>query len=313
MSVNPAETRVFALLAARAAHQTVKSLSELTIDDFRSGADIFLEFAGLPAAVSQMDYHVPVRDGASVRVRMYNADLNGPGPVLIMYPGCGYIIDLFEANAIGASRIAAYSGIRVVMVDFRLAPEYPLPAAIYDGYDVTQYLAERSEQFGIDRNRLFIGGLSSGAHCAAAIAGLARRETSFTVYHQVLLNGMFDLTASNRAYETYESQDQMCVRARSPYIFKYYGISPADYALPVFSPYFEPDLSGMPPTTFVISEYDGLRSDSEAYHERFRQAGLPVQKILLPGQSHNTFIMRGAMSDGEDPAKVIAEVIKGLI
>ena len=78
---------------------------------------------------------------------------------------------------------------------------------------------------------------------------------------------------------------------------------------PIISPYYEPDLSNLPATTFLISEYDGIRSDSEAYYQRVKQAGNQVDRIIIPGQTHQTLLMRAVMSDGKDPAKIIAEVI----
>jgi hypothetical protein len=52
-----------------------------------------------------------------------------------------------------------------------------------------------------------------------------------------------------------------------------------------------------------------LRNDTEAYYKKIKAAGNKVEKIVLSGQTHNTFVMRKAISDGEDPAKVIADVI----
>ena len=87
------------------------------------------------------------------------------------------------------------------------------------------------------------------------------------------------------------------------------GISKDEFSKPIFSPYYEKDFSGLPPTTFIIGEYDGIRSDSEAYYEKVKQAGNKVDRILLPGQTHNVMVMRKAMCDGEDPAEVVANVI----
>ena len=80
---------------------------------------------------------------------------------------------------------------------------------------------------------------------------------------------------------------------------------------PLFSPYYEPDLSHMPPTTFIVGEYDGLRNDTEPYYKKLKSASkTQVEKIVLPGQTHNTMAMRAALFDGEDPAETIAKVIK---
>jgi hypothetical protein len=60
----------------------------------------------------------------------------------------------------------------------------------------------------------------------------------------------------------------------------------------------------------IIAEYDGTRGDSEAYYKKLLEWDNLIEKIILPGQTHNTFLLREAMFGGVDPAKVIADVIK---
>ncbi len=310
MPVNPAEVKLFKLLEAKAAAVPQKPLEQQSIAEFRAGADMFFEFAGKPADVKFENHSVPARDGYAIPMRIYNADL-GRSPVLMMYPGCGYVFDLFETNAIACSRIAKEAGIKVILVNFRLAPEYPLPTAIYDGYDATQYIVTQAAQFQIEANKLFIGGISSGAHCAAVITNLARQDKQLTIQRQILINGYFDLTQSNHDYDEYEKEDKIFVRtAIMDFIFKQWGIKAENFKSPLFSPYYEPDLTHLPPTTIIVGEYDGLRNDSESYYQKLKAAGNAVTKIVLPGQTHNTMVMRSVLSDGEDPAHVIANSIK---
>ncbi|MCX7120079.1 MAG: alpha/beta hydrolase fold domain-containing protein [Legionellales bacterium] len=73
---------------------------------------------------------------------------------------------------------------------------------------------------------------------------------------------------------------------------------------PECSPYWESDLSGLPPTTIMVAEYDGGQSQSEGYAQRLIDAGNQVEKIILLGQTHATIMLRKACSDGDDPAVV---------
>lgn len=309
MSVNPSEAKLFELFAAQAAANPPRPLTEQTLNDFRAGTGVFLQYAGKHADIKYRDEFVPARDGYSIPIRIFNSDLTHVAPVIVMYPGCGYVFDLFEANSIACSRIAKYLGIKVVLVNYRLAPEYPLPIANYDGYDATKYIATHAEQFQIDASKIFIIGLSSGANCAAVVANLARSEHQFSIHHQILLNGVFDFSQSSHGYDEYEAEDKLCSREVHTFIINQYGFNPADYKNPLFSPFFETDLKNLPPTTFIVAEYDGIRNDSESYYKKIKEAQNKVEKILLSGQTHNTIILREAMSDGEDPAKVIADVV----
>jgi acetyl esterase len=310
MSVNPAEKRFFEQFAAEQAGKSPVDLSSLSIDDFRKNAALFNEFVGKAADVKYVDRVVPARDGYPIPIRIYNNDLKEKSPILIFYPGCGYVLPLFEANAIAASRIADHAKIKVIVVDYRLAPEFPFPTSMYDGYDATLYIATHAEEFGIDSAKIFVSGVSSGAHCAATVSYLAWNNQQFKIHHQILLNGMFDLNQTHHEFDDYEKEDLICNRDAATYIFKQYGIESKDYSNPLFSPYSVAEFSGFPSTTILVGEYDGMRNDSEAYYLKLKNADISVNKMVLPGQTHNTMIMRKVMSDGVDPAETIAEVIK---
>lgn len=310
MAVNAGERLFFEKIAQEAQANPPKPLSCQTIAEFRVGAGIFAEYAGQPANVDYEDRLIPARDGHQIRARVFNHHLLGTTPVMIIYPGCGYILDLFDVNAVACSRIAEYSGIKIILIDFRLAPEYPLPQAIYDAYDATQYIAAHADKLKIDVNRIFIGGFSSGAHCAAVISHLARRDEQLNIYHQILLNGIYDLTQSRHEYDHYSDEDKLCTKDAAAFLLKHWGIGANNYTNPLFSPYYEQNVTNLPPTTLLVGEYDGLRNSSEAYFEKLKSGGNNVQKIVLPGQTHNTIIMREVFVDGEDPAHAIARVIR---
>lgn len=310
MAVNPSERLFFEKLVFEVQINPPKPLSLQTIAEFRAGASIFTEYTGKPEEVHYEDQWVPARDGHQIPIRIYNNKLTGITPVIVMFPGCGYILDLFEVNGVACSRIAKYSGIKVILVNFRLAPEYPLPQATYDAYDATEYIATHADKFKIDADRIFIGGISSGAHCAAMVSQLARQNKNLKIYHQILLNGIYDFTQSQHEYDDYEKEDKMCTREVTAFILKTLGISPKDYNNPLFSPYHEKSMTNLPATTLIVGEYDGLRNDSEAYFKKLRAMDSRVQKIVLAGQTHNTLVMRKIFVDGEDPANTIAKVIK---
>lgn len=312
MPVNQAEQKLFMLLEQRFGVVPKQPVSEPTITDFRKNCEFLGEFTGVSEpTVAFKNEFIIARDGYKIPIRIYNPEIvEGKfNSVLVFYPGCGYICDLFEANAIACSRIAKYSGMKVIIVNFRLAPENHLPISIYDAYDVTKYIALHNSQYGIDTNKIFIGGLSSGAHCAAVISDMVSKNREFKICHQILLNGNYDLTESNHNYDDYEKEDKICTRTAAAFIFKQYGVKVDEYKNPMYSPLYQKISTNFPSTTIITGEYDGLRNDSEAYYAKLKNAKVEVEKIILSGQTHNTIIMRKAMSDGEDPAKFFADIM----
>jgi acetyl esterase len=313
MSVNSTELKLFAELEKRA-NSAPKSVAPPTLAEFREMTSLFAEFTGPAADVPSKDITIPARDGYLLKARIYNFHLDDKKPVFVMYPGCGFVLDLFEPNAIAASRIAKYADVKVIIVQFRLCPEVKMPIPIYDAYDALKYISKHPKEFNINPSKIIIGGFSSGAHAATNISSMARFDNELSISHQILLGGAYDLTMSCTDYAEYEKEDKICQR-KGPveFLFIQYGISKEQFSQALFSPLFEKDVSHFPPTTLLIGEYDGVRSDTEAYYQRLKTQNNNVEKFVLPGQTHNHIIMRGAMSDGEDPALTIANIIKRYI
>ena len=314
MTINPSEKKFFEMLAVLQQSSPAKPLSELTLEEWRCNTEAFFnnsDFTGEAANIPFQDSSIVVRDGYRVPIRIYNSDIKEIKSVLIFYPGCAYILDSFEVNAIAASRIAYHAGIKVIIVNHRLGPEHLMPGSTQDSYDVTKYIATHAKEFGVAPKKIFVGGISSGGHCAAAISNLARKDKSFSIHHQILLNmWLVDPAMRLKEFLPYEQEDKMANREALDFFIVQHKLTEQDLHNPLINPSLEKDLSGLPNATILVAEYDGIRSDSEIYHQCLVKAGNNVEKIVLPGQTHNTLILRKAMCDGRDPAEVVAEVIR---
>ncbi len=305
MPVNPSEAKFF----AEAAKQTSKPLSEISLNELRAAIKTNSVYAGTEVELPKQDSHITVRDGYQAPIRIYNSHLNH-GPFIVFYPGCGYIYPLFEWNCIIASRIAKLANSKLIVINHRLAPEYPLATAIYDAYDATQYIYNHPQKFGIEPQNLILCGLSSGAHCAATISTLAQTDSTLKIRKQILLNGMYDLTRSLTAFKTFEQEDKSLTPELLAFQIQFYGLDTQQLAEPLYSPYFAKNIAKLPETIIISGEYDGMRSDSEAYYEKLKANDVNVKKIILSGQTHNTIAMRAIFVDGVDPAEVIADNVK---
>src|SRR5690606_37373836 len=117
------------------------------------------------------------RDGVPLRVRRYCpaepswADLR---PALLYFHGGGFLTGSLAPQHPLCRRLAALSDCFVVSVDYRLAPEHRLPAAVDDAFDALDWLRREAPSLGIDPDRLAVGGDSAGGTLAAACALLAR-------------------------------------------------------------------------------------------------------------------------------------------
>jgi len=308
MPLNQSEKNFFHLLAQREAANPSKPLEQQSLAEFRQGS--LIEFAGKPADVKKAESYITARDGYSIPIRIFNSDIKSRGPIFILFPGGGYVINTLEETAIAASRIAKFSGQKVIVVNYRLAPENPMPTSINDAFDATKYMATHPDEFQLDTSRLSIGGLSAGAHCAAVISYLSQNDNSLSIFQQILLNGAYDALMKKREYAEYEAQDLMVSREAVNHIYQLWDLSEEQLRSPIYSPYYAEDISKLPKTTLLIGEFDGMRSDSEAYFKKLQKGGCRVSKKILPGQCHHTLLLHGVMKEEEDPAKDIADILR---
>jgi acetyl esterase/lipase len=187
----------------------------------------------------------------------------------------------------GVARALACAGaVRVVSVDYRLAPEHPFPAALEDAKAAVAYISTHASEFGMDVKRLGIGGDSAGATLAAATCQAAARAGSPRLALQLLVCPILDYsrsTPSKREFARGYLVDQATLDHDLRHYLPQGRTSPAD---PLVSPLLAEDLSGMAPTLIHTAEFDPLRDEGRNYFERLTQAGNEVSYTCHPGMIH---------------------------
>ena len=141
--------------------------------------------------VSSTDYELVRDDGARIGLRWYVPDESDRTSAVVYLHGGGMIcgsVDLYEPV------VAAYvgaSGVRMLAVDYRVAPEYPHPAPVEDCFAALGWLHEHAAELGIDPGRIAVMGDSGGGGLAAGVALLAR-DRGTPLAHQILVYPMLD-------------------------------------------------------------------------------------------------------------------------
>lgn len=300
MPLNKSDLEFFKLLPP-------KVPQALTLEQIRQAAKSLSQFVGNPANIAFQDGTIQNRDGLSIRYRFY-AESDKKKPLIIYFPGTAFIHQLFEENHTIISKIAKYSNCHALMVDYCLAPENPYPKPLEDAIDTFNEVIKHPEKFHVDLSKLVLAGWSSGANLAAVLTNLSRSNPDVQIFHQLLISGGFDYTNSVHEYDDYALQDKMLDPVAAQFSFDCY-CKESQRTDPMCSPYWESDLSGLPPTTILCGEYDGGRSQSEAYAKKLILAGNFVNKIIMPGQTHMTILLRKVCSDGDDPAEIAGKAM----
>ncbi|MDV6269766.1 alpha/beta hydrolase [Rhodococcus globerulus] len=223
-----------------------------------------------------------------VPVRIYtpvDADAYG---LLVYFHGGAFFLGSLNTHDHVARNLAKETGLKVISVDYRLAPEAAFPAGLEDCHAVVRWAAENGEALKWDGKTLALAGDSSGGTFVAAVAALAHDEGFDRITHQVLLYPSLDLDFDVDRYESLrENAEGYGVETAGLKGFNsFYFESGADAANPLVSPIKREDLSGLPPALIVTAEYDPMRDEGELYGQRLKEAGVEVTVSRYAGANH---------------------------
>ncbi|GAA4288223.1 alpha/beta hydrolase [Georgenia daeguensis] len=223
-----------------------------------------------------------------VPVRIYTpveADSYG---VLVYFHGGAFFLGSLDTHDHVARSLARETGLRVVSVGFRRAPEAAFPAGLEDCYGVVRWVAENGQLLGWDGKTLAIAGDSSGGTFVAAVAAMAHDEGFEHITHQVLFYPSLDLDFDVDRYASLrENAEGYGLETAGLKPFNaFYLDSGADPADPRVSPIKREDLTGLPPALVVTAEHDPLRDEGELYAERLRAAGVAATVSRYAGANH---------------------------
>jgi len=227
-----------------------------------------------------------VRLDAALTVRVYRPTAERAG-VLVYFHGGGWVIGDLDSHDRACRRLAASSGVIVVAVDYRRAPEHPWPAAIDDAVAAVRWAHDGPIELGPVTGRLGVGGDSAGGLIAALASQRLRDDAAELVLNaQFLLYANTDLTNSGQSPTT-EGHGYGLEVADIEWFNRQWVPDETRWTDPHVSPLFEPDLAGLPPTFIVTCEHDPLRDQGDAYASRLREAGVPTVVRCEPGMVHN--------------------------
>jgi acetyl esterase len=303
-----------AALLERVAARGGPTARELGVDELRA---LFVDWGALAdpgpdlAAVEDRTFPGPAGD---VPVRIYRPPpaSDEPQPALVWFHGGGWIMGDIAVLDRVVRALAQRSGVVVVSVEYRLAPEHPFPAGLDDCHAALEWVAANADPLGIDAARLAVGGDSAGGNLAAVTALAARDRGGPPLRFQLLvypvIDSLFTYPSLRENGEGYLLTEDSIRWFADLYLGEHH--EHGDPKDPRVSPIYADDLTGLPPALVISAEYDPLRDENEAYGLRLRQAGVDVQISRYDGMIHGFFLMSSLIDTAHEAIDEAAAALR---
>jgi acetyl esterase len=245
---------------------------------------------------------LPVGD---LRGRLYTptGDPADPTGLLVFFHGGGFMYGDLDSHDAPCRFLAERAGVRVLAVDYRLAPEHPFPAAYDDAVAAYRWARENAASLGVDPERIAVGGDSAGGNLAAGVALVAARER-LPLAFQMLVYPATDATRQTRSLELFGSGFYL-TRGFMDLANASYLPDEGDRKDPRASPLYAEIPDGLAPAYVATAGFDPLRDEGEAYARMLCEAGVPVEMHRFPDLVHGFF---NALGPGRRSRAAVAEI-----
>lgn len=251
---------------------------DLSVADQRAVYDAMCAafHAGCPDGVEVWD-----EPYGGVPCRRYERDASVS--TLVYYHGGGFVVGGLHSHDDVCAELCARTGVRVISVDYGLAPETVFPGCYNDAKAAFDAIAQAFD------GPVFMAGDSAGGSLAAAVTHHARGR----VAGQVLIYPGLGGDPTKGSYVTHANAPELTTRDMLFYQTIRTGGTPPPQGDPRYAPLQDADFSGLPPTVIVTAECDPLASDGESYRDAIRAAGGRAAWFNEAGLVHGCLRARG--------------------
>ena len=245
-------------------------------------------------------YHPPTGDDAR-RV-----------PLLVFLHGGGFVLGDLDTHDEPCRIICRESGMAVLSIAYRLAPEHTFPAQLDDVHAAMHWVQEHADTLGADPQRVCLGGDSGGANLAI-VTTLALAREQRPPAGLLLLYPATNFTADLPSRHTFGQRFILTAPDMDAFAALYTAGDTALWRDERASPALSPDLHLLPPTLITTADFDPLKDEALAFAEALRAEGVTVRtrraRGLTHGYMHMTTIVPAAMSATVEAARAFRSLV----
>jgi acetyl esterase/lipase len=224
-------------------------------------------------------------------------------PVMLFFHGGGYVFGSIDSHRDLGCRLALAAGARVAMVDYRLAPRHPFPAAVEDALAAYRGLLEA----GADPARIVVSGDSAGGGLSLALLLEVRNQGWPQPAAAALICPWVDLALTGKSLEANAATDFLD-RGMLTTWSTYYR-SGEDPKNPLVSPLYA-DLSGLPPLLVHVGAAEILLDDAQALAGRAQDAGVETELRVWDDMFHDWHAAAAMVPEGQRAIDEIGRFVR---
>jgi acetyl esterase len=239
--------------------------------------------ANAPTEIETRNISIPV-DGRTIPARLYiPSGANSESPGVVFFHGGGFVFGDLDSHDGACRRLCRASGVRILAVDYRLAPEHRMPAAHDDAEAAVRWVFDHTAQLGLDRERIGVCGDSAGGLLAASTAFVLRSDPVCRIKAQMLIYPVLLFSGSTPSRQQFAAGPLLDASLIDHFNDTYLGSAARDDArLNLLSS----DLTAMPPTTLVIAGLDPLQDEARSLARGLTKYDVQTSMMELDNLPH---------------------------
>ena len=243
-------------------------------------------------------------NAGGVSAEWVEAEGSAKDRINIYVHGGGYVIGSVRTHRVLMADLSRASGARVLGLDYRLAPEYPFPAAVEDTLAAYRWLLGE----GYDPAKISVGGDSAGGGLAVA-ALVAIRYVGLPMPGAGLcISPWVDMEGIGDSMVTKADEDPMVKKDGLEFMARTY-LDGGDLRAPLAAPLYA-DLRGLPPLLIQVGSSEVLLDDSNRLAGIAREAGVEVQMEVWDDMIHVWHMFAPILPEGKQALQQAGDFIK---
>lgn len=244
------------------------------------------------------DQMVPL-NGTQLNLRIYRPHVgDGPFPAIVYYHGGGFVLGSSSTYDNSARSLAEQTGAVVISVDYRRGPEAKFPTAHKDAFAAYKWVLANTSFLKIDANRVAVAGEDAGGNLACNVSIMARDSGATMPKHQLLIYPITQGDMTTPSYQQYAGAEPLNT-AQMSYFFNNY-LSNTTQRTDARISLVNANLSNLPATTIINADIDPLRDDGLMLEDKLKAAGVPVQRKLYDGVTHDFYSLNVVLSTARE-------------